>query len=56
MLDAPDPTINYHTAKDRRDAGSGEWLMGDDRYKKWKHASESLLWLHGIRTFALLFL
>ena len=49
LIAAPDPSSNYIAARNRRDPGSGEWLMKDDRYKAWKQASQSLLWLHGIR-------
>jgi hypothetical protein len=53
LIDAPDPSSNYLAARGRRDPDSGEWLMKDDRYDAWKHASQSLLWLHGIRAFSL---
>lgn len=50
LLDPPDAFTNYCAAKERRDPGSGKWLMEDSRYKAWKQNPQSLLWLHGIRT------
>lgn len=51
MLAAPDPSTNYLAARDRRDPASGMWWMTDKRYHAWKDASQSLIWLHGIRAF-----
>jgi hypothetical protein len=47
-LSAPDPSTNYHKAHKQRQAGTGLWLLHSERFKRWKEASASRLWLYGI--------
>ncbi|KAI4608314.1 hypothetical protein J4E83_009116 [Alternaria metachromatica] len=47
-LSAPDPSTNYRKAHDQRQAGTGLWLLNSGKFKKWKEAPASQLWLYGI--------
>ncbi|KAI4706494.1 hypothetical protein J4E89_008912 [Alternaria sp. Ai002NY15] len=47
-LSAPDPYINYLKAHKQRQAGTGLWLLRNEKFKKWKEDAASRLWLHGI--------
>lgn len=47
---SPEPYIQHHTqAKKDVILGTGEWLLTDPVFKRWKGGSESsILWVHGI--------
>ncbi|KAI4941700.1 hypothetical protein J4E91_010574 [Alternaria rosae] len=47
-LSAPDPAMNYHKAHKQRQAGTGLWLLSNEKFKKWKEDAASRLWLYGI--------
>ena len=47
-LSAPDPSLNYHKALRQRQAGTGLWLLQDEKFKIWKEAAASRLLLYGI--------
>lgn len=40
----------HYAAKENRAEGSGGWLLGHEKYLKWRRSSTSMiLWLHGVR-------
>jgi hypothetical protein len=47
---SPEPYIQHHEqAKKEVLEGTGQWLLSDPVFKKWKKESvSSILWLHGI--------
>ena len=47
---SPEPYFQHHEqAKEGVLPGTGEWLLSDPIFKKWKRESvSSILWLHGI--------
>ena len=49
-LKAPDHTAKHTSACNRREKESGSWLVQGERFKEWKLATNSFLWLNGIRT------
>ncbi|KAF7983534.1 hypothetical protein HWV62_21094 [Athelia sp. TMB] len=46
---APDASLNYKAARDKHQRGTGSWLVGGPDFKRWKHDSDSILWLRGGR-------
>lgn len=46
-LDAPDPSTNLATARNKRQQATGTWLLNSPRFLKWKSEASSFLWLHG---------
>jgi hypothetical protein len=43
-----DPSTIYNSASDKRESGTGDWLVEEsNEFETWKNASASLLWLHG---------
>ncbi|KAF1955323.1 hypothetical protein CC80DRAFT_91782 [Byssothecium circinans] len=47
-LSAPDPSTNFQKALKLRQANTGLWFLKSDEYTRWKTATTSPLWLHGI--------
>jgi hypothetical protein len=47
-LSPPDPSSNYNKAHKQRQSGTGLWLIESAKFRKWKAAPSSRLWLHGI--------
>ena len=47
-VSAPDPSTNYHKAHKQRQAGTGLWILESAKFKKWKEAKASRMWLYGI--------
>ncbi|KAF8326443.1 ectomycorrhiza-induced ankyrin-domain/NACHT-domain-containing protein [Amanita rubescens] len=47
-LNVPDPSVNHNNAREKHLEGSGQWLLGDKRYIKWKEQSNSFMWINGI--------
>ncbi|THU82633.1 hypothetical protein K435DRAFT_971883 [Dendrothele bispora CBS 962.96] len=45
-LDAPDPSTNYVTARDKRVEGTGTWLLNHPQFIQWKKTGH-LFWLQG---------
>ncbi|KIK49723.1 hypothetical protein GYMLUDRAFT_51572 [Collybiopsis luxurians FD-317 M1] len=45
-LNAPDCTINFQAADDKRTEGTGQWILDHYQYKKWKQRP-GLLWIQG---------
>ncbi|KAJ3834313.1 hypothetical protein F5878DRAFT_630859 [Lentinula raphanica] len=45
-LYAPDCSINYLIALNKRVAGTGQWIFKDPTYLKWKEEG-SILWIQG---------
>ncbi|KIK62201.1 hypothetical protein GYMLUDRAFT_553018 [Collybiopsis luxurians FD-317 M1] len=45
-LNAPDCTINFQVADDKRTEGTGQWILNHPEYIKWKQ-SPSVLWIQG---------
>ncbi|KAL9607615.1 MAG: hypothetical protein Q9167_007486 [Letrouitia subvulpina] len=48
-LSAPDPSSNYHTAREKQQATTGDWFIEGIEFANWKIRASSFLWLHGIR-------
>jgi hypothetical protein len=49
-LSPPDPSVNYHTARDMHHKGTTTWFIESSTFRDWKE-SGSLLWIHGKRMF-----
>ncbi|THX46709.1 Pfs, NACHT and ankyrin domain protein [Aureobasidium pullulans] len=47
-LSAPDPSIDYHEALEKRHDGTGLWFLESDVFLDWKTRPHSFLWLCGI--------
>ncbi|KAF8351877.1 ectomycorrhiza-induced ankyrin-domain/NACHT-domain-containing protein, partial [Amanita rubescens] len=47
-LNVPDPSVSHNNAREKHLQGSGQWLLGDKRYIKWKEQSNSFMWINGI--------
>ncbi|KIK52293.1 hypothetical protein GYMLUDRAFT_969878 [Collybiopsis luxurians FD-317 M1] len=45
-LNAPDCTLNFQAADDKRTEGTGQWILNHSEYIKWKQ-SPSMLWIQG---------
>ncbi|KAI0255516.1 hypothetical protein BJV78DRAFT_680581 [Lactifluus subvellereus] len=55
-LSPPDPTINYHTARETYHDGTAAWFIRGKFFERWKESgSEHFLWIHGKRMFLRLF-
>ena len=48
-LSAPDPSSNHNDACKKRQPTTGSWFIKGEQFDIWKAASNSMLWLHGIR-------
>lgn len=48
-LSPPDPSTNQNNAAKLREKETGLWLIDGVKFKDWKAAPNSLLWIHGIR-------
>jgi ankyrin repeat protein len=53
-LSPPDPSTNHNIARHAHHMGTASWFIQGGIFKQWK-LSPSLLWIHGKRTFFLLF-
>jgi hypothetical protein len=47
-LSAPDPSMNYINALEKRHQGTGAWFINGHAFADWNERSNSFLWLHGI--------
>lgn len=47
-LSPPDYSTNANSARARRQAGTGSWLLGSSPFKEWKAGSRRHLWLSGL--------
>ncbi len=47
-LSPADPSTNYNESLKKRHDGTGQWLLQDTRYSRWKKEPSSFLWLNGI--------
>ena len=45
-LKAPSSKKNFRDARDKKEPGTGNWLLDDDRFIQWKENGK-LLWLQG---------
>ncbi|KAE9385072.1 hypothetical protein BT96DRAFT_611659 [Gymnopus androsaceus JB14] len=45
-LKAPDCSVNFQTAVDKKTRGTGQWIMDHPEYQKWKESS-TVLWIQG---------
>ena len=50
-LNAPDPSRNYNTAREKHREGTGSWFLAGNEFKNWKNSQGSLLWVEGIRAY-----
>jgi hypothetical protein len=48
-LSSPDPSSNHNATCKAHLANTGEWLLKNEEFEKWKMTSRSFLWLSGIR-------
>jgi len=49
MPDGPDlASVSHNNAREKHLEGSGQWLLEDEKYIKWKGQSNSFMWLNGI--------
>ncbi|KAF7970476.1 hypothetical protein HWV62_23831, partial [Athelia sp. TMB] len=46
-ISAPDTSLNYKTAREKHQQGTGSWLVEEFAFKEWKELPDSILWLHG---------
>ncbi|KAL8870020.1 MAG: hypothetical protein Q9174_003835 [Haloplaca sp. 1 TL-2023] len=46
-LEAPDPSLNYHSARSRRCEGTGSWFVGSETFRQWIVNPAMLVWLNG---------
>jgi hypothetical protein len=53
-LSPPDPSTNHNIARKAHHKGTASWFFQGSIFKQWKSSSESLLWVHGKRTFIFL--
>lgn len=44
---APDPSVNFATARNKRQQGTGAWLLDSPSFTHWKSEACSFLWLYG---------
>jgi hypothetical protein len=51
-LAPPDPSVNYHIARDTHHEGTTTWFIESSTFKDWKE-SGSLLWIYGKRMFSI---
>lgn len=48
-LNAPDPTVNHHLARQRCQAGTGQWLLQHVDFQNWMTSLHTFMWIYGIR-------
>jgi hypothetical protein len=46
-LNAPDPSTNHNSARDKHLPGTGQWLLQKKEYVKWKKQANSFMWING---------
>ncbi|KZP12764.1 hypothetical protein FIBSPDRAFT_1049820 [Athelia psychrophila] len=46
-LAAPEPSRNYHAARETNHAHTGSWFICGNAFTRWKAAPDELLWLYG---------
>ncbi|KAF7983531.1 hypothetical protein HWV62_21088 [Athelia sp. TMB] len=46
-ISAPDTSLNYKTAREKHQEGTGSWLIEGSAFKEWKDCPDSILWLRG---------
>lgn len=46
-LEAPDPSGNFNAAGEKRQQGTGIWLLQNPSFMRWMSANNSFLWIHG---------
>ncbi|EMC97141.1 hypothetical protein BAUCODRAFT_106474 [Baudoinia panamericana UAMH 10762] len=46
-LSPPDPWTNHHSARQRHEPNTGEWLLQCDQYRGWKAGAVRHVWMHG---------
>ncbi|KAF7970452.1 hypothetical protein HWV62_23897 [Athelia sp. TMB] len=44
---APDTSLNYKSAREKHQQGTGSWLVEGYDFKRWKYHPDSILWVHG---------
>jgi hypothetical protein len=47
-LAAPDSSVNFRAALQKRHAGTGLWFTQHRKYTEWKQNPGTILWAHGI--------
>jgi len=47
-LSAPNPSVNYENALEKRHKGTGKWFIDGRAFADWKKQPNSFLWLHGL--------
>ncbi|KAF9062938.1 ankyrin repeat-containing domain protein [Rhodocollybia butyracea] len=46
-LKAPDPSINFVAACDKRTPGTGQWILSHPQYVQWCQGRPGILWIQG---------
>ncbi|KAF9034958.1 hypothetical protein BDP27DRAFT_827359 [Rhodocollybia butyracea] len=46
-LNPPDTSVNFNAASEKHTPGTGQWLLSDPTYLKWKNGEIHLLWIQG---------
>lgn len=49
-LSPVDPDSNHASARSKHAPTTGSWFLNGLEFKEWTLASNSMLWLHGIRS------
>ncbi|KAH7903380.1 hypothetical protein BJ138DRAFT_1194414, partial [Hygrophoropsis aurantiaca] len=47
-LAAPDPSVSYNTALEKRSVGTGSWFLNGEKFSEWKTKADVPLWISGI--------
>ncbi|KAH7905753.1 ankyrin repeat-containing domain protein [Hygrophoropsis aurantiaca] len=47
-LAAPDPSVGYNAALEKRCEGTGSWFLTGEKFKQWKTTADVPLWISGI--------
>ncbi|KUJ21550.1 uncharacterized protein LY89DRAFT_767578, partial [Mollisia scopiformis] len=45
-LSCVDPSSNFNSARDKHQAGTGDWLLRSNVFRRWKTVENSLMWLN----------
>ncbi|KAF7980533.1 hypothetical protein HWV62_37665 [Athelia sp. TMB] len=53
-LAAPDPSKNYHAARDSHHTDTGSWFIRGPEFLNWKSRPDRPLWIHGSRKLLLI--
>ena len=46
-LNAPDPSANHNSAREKHHKDTCQWILQDQRYANWKQQANSFMWING---------